>query len=47
MKVDFDTVKVTKISDKVTRKRVTGEKLEIILYTVFCTPKMPYFSHKY
>ena len=33
MKIDFDTIKTTKLSDKVTRKRVIGDKLEIIFYT--------------
>ncbi len=33
MKIDFNTIKATKISDKVDRKRLVGNKLEIILYT--------------
>ena len=33
MKVDFDTIIATKLSDRVSRKRVTGNKLEVILYT--------------
>ena len=33
MKIDFNTIKATKLSDKVTRKRLTGDKLEIIFYT--------------
>ncbi len=33
MKIDFDIIAATKLSDKVTRKRVIGDKLEIIFYT--------------
>ena len=33
MKINFDAINSTKISDKVTRKRLVGNKLEIIFYT--------------
>ena len=33
MKIDFNTIKATEISDKVARKRLVGNKLEVILYT--------------
>ena len=46
MKINFDAVIATKLSDKVVRKRVIGNSLEVILYTYKAGATFAHHKHE-